>query len=185
MAASITPATLTPTLTNSGVTKTYDGTTNAPIGFTPTYSYSGLVSGDSNASLNDTGVAYNSAHVASATDVTVSGLSIGGVTGSNGSQASDYSLASSNASVAASITPAPLTIGLSNLTPTSARSTTGTTAAPSGFSPTYSFVGLVAGDSATVSSSDTPPIQLVPRCFGDGDHARRPVADVDHRQRQR
>ena len=153
--ASITPATLTPTLTNSGVTKTYDGTTDAPASFTPTYSYSGMVSGDTNASLNDTGAAYNSAHVASATDVTVSGLSISSITGSNGSLASDYSLASHNANVAATITPAPLTIGLSNVTDVT-KTYDGTTAAPSGFSPTYSFVGLVAGDSATLSSSATP-----------------------------
>ena len=155
VAASITPATLTPTLTNSGVTKTYDGTTDAPIGFTPTYSYIGLVSGDTNASLNDTGVAYNSAHVASATDVTVSGLSINSITGSNGSLASDYSLASSSANVAATITPAPLTISLSNVADVT-KTYDGTTAAPGGFSPTYSLAGLVAGDSATVSSSATP-----------------------------
>ena len=152
---SITPATLTATLTNSGVTKIYDGTTNAPAGFTPTYSYSGLIAGDTNASLSDTGAVYNSAHVASASDVTVSGLSISGITGSNGSLASDYSLVSSSASVAASITPAPLTVSLSNVTDVT-KTYDGTTAVPGGFSPTYSFAGLVAGDSATVSSSQTP-----------------------------
>ena len=155
VAATITPAPLTLTLTNSGVTKIYDGTTAAPAGFTPTYSYSGLVFGDTGAAVTDTGVAYNSAHVASATDVTVSGLSISGITGSDGSLASDYSLASNSANVAASITPAPLTVGLSNVTDVT-KIYDGTTAAPSGFSPTYSFVGLVTGDSATVSSSDTP-----------------------------
>ncbi|WP_266168898.1 YDG domain-containing protein [Dyella subtropica] len=155
VAATITPATLTPTLTNSGVTKTYDGTTNAPGGFAPTYSYSGLIARDTGASLADTGAAYDSAHVASATDVTVSGLSISGITGSNGSQASDYALASSNASVAATITPAPVTISLSNTTNVT-KTYNGTTAAPGGFSPTYSIAGLVSGDSATVSSSATP-----------------------------
>ena len=155
VAATITPATLTPTLTDSGVTKIYNGTIAAPVGFTPTYSYTGLISGDTAASLTDTGVLYNSAHVASATDVTVSGLSISSITGSNGSLASDYSLASHNANVAATITPAPLTIGLSNVTDVT-KTYDGTTAAPSGFSPTYSFVGLVAGDSATLSSSATP-----------------------------
>ncbi|GLQ91422.1 YDG domain-containing protein [Dyella acidisoli] len=155
VAATITPATLTATLTNSGVTKTYDGTTNAPGGFTPTYSYSGLISGDTGASLADTGVAYDSAHVASATSVTVSGLSISGITGSDGSQATDYTLASSNASVAATITPAPLTVSLSNTTNVT-KTYNGTTATPGGFSPTYSISGLVSGDSATVSSSATP-----------------------------
>ncbi|MFC4526322.1 filamentous hemagglutinin N-terminal domain-containing protein [Dyella halodurans] len=154
-AATITPVTLTATLTNSGVTKTYDGTTNAPSGFTPTYSYSGLISGDTSASLSDTGVAYNSAHVGSATNVTVSGLSITGIIGSDGSQASDYTLASSSANVAATITPAPLTVSLSN-TANVSKTYDGTTAAPGGFSPTYSISGLVSGDSATVSSSATP-----------------------------
>ncbi|WP_158543218.1 YDG domain-containing protein [Dyella psychrodurans] len=155
VAATITPATLTATLTNSGVTKTYDGTTNAPGGFTPTYSYSGLISGDTGARLSDTGAAYNSAHVVSATDLTLSGLSISSITGSNGSLASDYTLASSNANVAATITPAPLTVSLSNTTSVT-KTYDGTTAAPSGFSPTYSFAGLVSGDSATASSSATP-----------------------------
>ncbi|MFC3653093.1 YDG domain-containing protein [Dyella humi] len=155
VAATITPATLTATLTNSGVTKTYDGTTNAPGGFTPTYSYSGLISGDTGASLSDTGAAYNSVHVVSATNLTLSGLSISSITGSNGSLASDYTLASSNANVAATITPAPLTVLLSNTTNVT-KTYDGTTAAPSGFSPTYSFAGLVSGDSATASSSATP-----------------------------
>ena len=153
--ASITPATLTPTLTNSGVTKVYDGTANAPVGFTPAYSFSGLISGDTSATLTDTGVAYNSAHVASATDITVSGLSISGITGSNGSQANDYTLASSSANAAATITPAPLTVSLSNITNVT-KTYDGTVAAPGGFSPTFSITGLVSGDSATVSSSSTP-----------------------------
>ncbi|WP_266168892.1 YDG domain-containing protein [Dyella subtropica] len=155
VSATITPATLTPMLTNSGVTKTYDGTAAAPLGFTPTYSYSGLVSGDTGVSLANTGEAYNSAHVVSATGVTVSGLSISGVTGSNGSQVNDYALASSNANVAATITPAPVAVTLSNTTNVT-KTYDGTTAAPSGFSPMYSFAGLVSGDSATVSSSATP-----------------------------
>ena len=146
VAASITPATLTPTLTNSGVTKTYDGTTDAPIGFTATYSYSGLVSGDTGASLTDTSAAYNSAHVASATNVTVSGLSISSITGSNGSQASDYSLASSSVNTAATITPATLTLTLTNSSVTKIYD--GTTNAPAGFTPTYSYGGLVSGDTS-------------------------------------
>jgi filamentous hemagglutinin family protein len=149
----INPATLTPTLTNSGVTKTYDGTTAAPAGFTPTYSYSGLIAGDSVA-LGNTGVAYNSAHVGSATDVTVSGLGISSVIGGNGSLTSDYTLASSSVSVAASITPKVLAASLSNTTNVT-KVYDGTTAAPSGFTPTYGIAGLVSGDSATLSSSAT------------------------------
>ncbi len=148
----IDPATLTPTLINSGVTKTYNGTTAAPTGFIPTYSYSGLVAGDTGASLTDTGVAYNSAHVASATDVVVSGLSISGITGSNGSLTSDYVLASTSASVAASITPVTLTPTLTNSGVTKIYN--GTTAAPVGFTPTYSYTGLISGDTGA-SLTDT------------------------------
>ncbi|WP_019467530.1 YDG domain-containing protein [Dyella japonica] len=154
VAATITPAMLTATLTNSGVTKTYDGTTAAPAGFAAMYNVSGLIAGDTGASLTDTGAAYDSAHVASATSLTVSGLAIGGVAGSHGSQASDYALTSSNANVAATITPAPLTVSLLNTGIT--KTYDGTTAAPVNFSPMYGFSGLVSGDSATVGSAATP-----------------------------
>ncbi len=102
--------TLTASLTNTGVTKTYDGTTQAPTGFVPGYSFAGLVSGDSSASLGATGIAYNSANVASANLLTVSGLSITGITGTNGSQVTDYVLDATAKSTAATITPAALTV---------------------------------------------------------------------------
>ncbi|MFI3157068.1 MAG: MBG domain-containing protein, partial [Methylococcaceae bacterium] len=47
--ASITAATLTPVLTNTDITKTYDGTTAAPDGFAPSYRFDGLVAGDTEA----------------------------------------------------------------------------------------------------------------------------------------
>ena len=81
----ITAATLTPTVSNTGVTKVYDAGTSAPSGFTPTYTYSGLVDGDSSAALSNSGAAYNNANVLQANQVTVSGLSITGVTGNRGS----------------------------------------------------------------------------------------------------
>jgi filamentous hemagglutinin family protein len=146
VAATITPATLTSTLTNAGVTKTYDGTTAAPAGFTPTYSFAGLVAGDTAATLTNTGAAYNNAHVVGATQVTVSGLAVGTVTGSNASVASDYVLDATSKNVAASITAATLTSTLSNTGVTKAYD--GTLAAPAGFTPTYTFTGLVAGDTA-------------------------------------
>ena len=74
---------MTSTLTNAGVTKVYDGTTAAPAGFAPTYSFSNFAAGDTTATLSNTGSAYNSAHVVGATQVTVGGLAITGVTGSN------------------------------------------------------------------------------------------------------
>jgi trimeric autotransporter adhesin len=147
VAASITPATLTLTLTNSGVTRTYNGTTNAPAGFTPSYSYSGLVSGDTGAAVTDTHAAYNSADVTNATSVTVSGLSISGITGSNGSLAGDYSLASSSAGVAASITPAALAASLTGSISKVYDGTTTATLTPGD----YTLGGFVSGQGATVT----------------------------------
>jgi len=104
---SITAATLTSTLTNTGVTKTYDGTTAAPVGFTPTYSIAGYASGDSAATLTSTGAAYNFAHVLTASNITVSGLALSGITGTG--LTSDYVLDASSKSVLAGIAAAPLT----------------------------------------------------------------------------
>ncbi|MDD2369506.1 MAG: YDG domain-containing protein, partial [Sulfuricurvum sp.] len=113
-AVTITAATLTPTLTNSGVTKTYDGTTNASSSFTPTWSFSGLASGDTAASLSNNGASYNDANVLNANKVTVSGLAITAITGSNNSQIGDYVLSAASKNVAATITPAPLTVTANN-----------------------------------------------------------------------
>ncbi|HET8694825.1 MAG TPA: filamentous hemagglutinin N-terminal domain-containing protein, partial [Aquabacterium sp.] len=110
----ITPAPLSASVTNSGATKVYDGTTQAPAGWTPTYSFSGLASGDSDAALTYTAVAYNQATVAGANKLTLSGVTLTGVSGSNGSQASDYQFSSSSLDVAASITPAALTVSAVN-----------------------------------------------------------------------
>src|SRR6185436_20375112 len=111
--AAITPKSLTASLSNTGVTKVYDATTDAPSGFTPTYAFTGLVSGDTNATLNHTGSSYTSAHVAFVNnEVTVSGLSLASITG-NG-VITDYSFGPSSLSVAATITPKALTASLSN-----------------------------------------------------------------------
>jgi hypothetical protein len=48
----ITTATLTPTVSNDNYSQVYDGDTTADI--TPTYSFSGLVSGDTSATLTNT-----------------------------------------------------------------------------------------------------------------------------------
>ena len=106
----ITAATLTPTLINTGVSKTYDGNTDAPSGFTPSWSFSGLVSGDTTASLSSTGAAYDSQNVASASKVTVSGLGIASITGSRSSAVTDYALSATSQAVAANITAKRLTI---------------------------------------------------------------------------
>jgi len=156
VATSITAASLTPTLTNSGVTKTYDGTANAPTGFIPTYSLSGLVSGDTGASLTNTSTAYNSAHVVSASGVTVSGLSITGITGitgSDGSLASDYTLASSSASVAATITPLTLTATAPTIGGTLSKVYNGTTAASGASLSGGSVSGALSGDSLSLDTN--------------------------------
>jgi hypothetical protein len=150
-ASVITPKTLTSTLTNTGVTKVYDATTAAPAGFTPSFSWSGFISGDTAATLSNTGSAYNAKNVSTANQVTVSGLAITAVTGSNSSAATDYQLDTNSKTVAATITPATLTPTLSNTGVTKVYDAT--TAAPSGFAPTYTWSGLVAGDSAATLSS--------------------------------
>jgi filamentous hemagglutinin family protein len=108
--AVITPATLTVSLANNGVTKTYDGTINAPAGFTPDFSVSGLISGDS-ATLLYSDHRYDSADVTTASQITVSGVSLSGIISSGSSVASDYTLGGvSTATVSAAITKAPLTV---------------------------------------------------------------------------
>lgn len=104
----INAATLTPTLTNTGVTKVYDG--DLTSGFTPTYSFAGLVAGDTAATLTNTARTYNDKDVLDASLITVSGLAISGIAGSNSSAASDYVLDATSKTVAATITEKPLTV---------------------------------------------------------------------------
>jgi hypothetical protein len=106
-AATITPQLLTPTLINTGVLKYYDTTTTAPAGFVPRYSFVGLVAGDTDAALANTSMLYNSASPASASYITVDGLSISAVTGSRASVGSDYMLDATTKTVAARIVDAP------------------------------------------------------------------------------
>jgi hypothetical protein len=108
--AHITPAPLTLSLTNTGVTRTYDGTRDAPVGFRPSWSAANLVGGDSAVSVASTGAAYNSKDVAAANTLSVSGLGLNGITGSLGSAASDYALTASHADVVASVTPKSLSV---------------------------------------------------------------------------
>jgi hypothetical protein len=103
--ASITPASLSATLANTGVTKVYDGSTAAPLNFTPSWHISGLVAGDSAATLSHTSAAYNSQDVLSASTLTLAGIGISAVAGSQGSAVSDYVLDATQQSVAARITP--------------------------------------------------------------------------------
>ncbi|AEG31982.1 two-partner secretion domain-containing protein [Thiomicrospira cyclica] len=111
----INPATLTATLSNTGVTKVYDGTTNAPGDFEPTWTFSGLVNGDTAAELNFNEAAYQDKNVSfDNNQLTLSDLAIDGVIGTNSSQATDYVLDATSKSVNASITPAPLRVRANN-----------------------------------------------------------------------
>ena len=143
-AVTISARTLTPTLSNTGVNKVYDGTTSAPAGLVPTYTFSGLASGDTTASMAYASALYNNANVASANAITLSGLRIDAITGSNGSQASDYVLDATTKSVAATISKAGLTVRANNDARflSQSDSTTGYTGV------TYS--GFVNGESSSV-----------------------------------
>ena len=81
---------------------------------TPSWSFSGLVSGDTDAVLTFTGKTYNDPHVVNADTITVAGLAISSITGSNGSQPSDYTLDEDSKTVAATITTKELTPTISN-----------------------------------------------------------------------
>jgi autotransporter-associated beta strand protein len=143
----ITAKTLTPTISNTGVTKVYDGSKDTSI--TPTYSFAGLVDGDSSATLNNTGKAYNDEHVVGANIITVSGLDIAGITGTKGSQNTDYVLDTSSKTVAATITARTLTPTITNTEVTKVYDSTKDTS----ITPTYSFSGLVDGDGATLTNT--------------------------------
>ena len=99
----INPKTLTLTLTNSGYSQVYDGAAAADI--TPAWSFNGFISGDTSATIAYTGRNYNTANVTSANLITVSGLSITSVAGSNSSAPEDYVLDSTTKTANATITP--------------------------------------------------------------------------------
>ena len=136
-------------MTNTGVTKVYDGTTNVPAGFTPAFSASGLAKKDTGLTITGTGSAYNSADVLGASGIDLAGLALAGITGSNGSLASDYSLKIAQPWVAASITPAPIGVSLGGFTLKLANNSTDATLAPSNFS----VSGVVPGESLNVNQT--------------------------------
>jgi hypothetical protein len=111
-AVNINPATLIPTLTNSGYSQVYDGAVEADL--IPTWSFSGFVPGDVDATLTSTGKGYNNAHVVNANIITVVGLDISAISGSNGSQPNDYVLDENSKNVSATITTKELTPTISN-----------------------------------------------------------------------
>lgn len=147
----INPAVLTVSMTNTGVTKTYDGTYSAPVGFTPAFSVAGLVSGDT-ASIFYSAAGFNDPHVLTANKVTASPLSITSISGSNGSLVSDYVLSATSAFVPATITPAPVTVSSATIAGTLSKAYDGMAAAP-GATVTGLVVGAVAGDTLGLDTS--------------------------------
>jgi mucin-19 len=146
----ITPRPIGVTLTNVGVTKTYDGTADLIGAIVPTYATSNLLPGDS-VTLGAAAVKFNSAHVATANALVASGLSLRTLASSAaGSQLSDYAV-SGTASAPATITPAQLTLGLLGAT---SKVYDGTTALTAGLAINAIPVigGLIAGDSAAFAA---------------------------------
>ncbi|NTU58185.1 MAG: hypothetical protein HGB00_04605, partial [Chlorobiaceae bacterium] len=88
----IDPRLLTVGLNNMNVTKVYDGNDGAPSDFSPIWSLTGFLAGDTSADLKYGSAKYNSSHVGEANTLTLSGVEIIGVTGTNGSLSSDYQL---------------------------------------------------------------------------------------------
>ena len=155
--ASITAAALTASLTNTGVTKVYDATNTAS--FTPTYSFTGFASGDTSATLSNTTLQYATSgnvatsHVVGSDRVLANGLAVTGITGSNGSLATDYSVngTANSGAASASITAAALTASLTNTGVTKVYDATNTAS----FTPTYSFTGFASGDTSATLSNTT------------------------------
>ena len=106
---SVTPRSITASLDNLNITKVYDGNTSGPSGFAPLFSFSNLVNGDS-ATLNFGSPVFNTSQVLTADRLTLSGLTLSAISGSNGSLLGDYTLANSSAFNEATITPKPIVI---------------------------------------------------------------------------
>jgi hypothetical protein len=109
--ASITTAPVTATLTNTGVSKVYDGSNSTAA--SATYSVAGQLGTDT-VNVATGSLVYNTSHVVGSDHLVASGLTVGSVTGGTfGSLASDYALTSATANSAAasaSITTAPLAV---------------------------------------------------------------------------
>ncbi|MCX6888323.1 MAG: YDG domain-containing protein, partial [Verrucomicrobia bacterium] len=146
----INPRPIGVTLTNVGVTKTYDGTADLIGAIVPTYATSNLLPGDTVA-LGAASVKFNSPRVAAANALVASGLSISTLASSTlGSQLSDYAV-SGTASVAATITPVTLTLGTLG---TASKVYDGTTALTGSLAITNIPVtsGLIAGDTVAYAA---------------------------------
>ena len=160
----IDPAVLTVSLTNTGVTKTYDGSYQAPLGFTPNFAVTGQLPGDT-VSIFYSAAGYNDPHVLAANKVTTSPLSISGVTGTHGSLATDYVLSATSAFVPATITPATLTVSNANIVGTLSKVYDGTNVA-AGASLSGSISGAISGDTLSFGTNGMTLAYNSPRVVG-------------------
>ena len=111
----ITPAIITPTISNIEYTQIYDSDRTADIN--PSYTFTGLVDSDESVVLTNTSKLYNDKDVLDANLITVNGLEISSITGgTKGSVLSDYTLDSTSKTVNATITKARLTVSADDLT---------------------------------------------------------------------
>ncbi len=144
-------ATLTVTIdaaSSAGLNKSYDGTVSADDSFSPNYTFSGLVTGDSSAELSFKDANYNSVNVADASSLTASGITINYISGSNDSYPTDYVLESTTETVAGTISRAALTITANE----SFKFKNGSD--PSGYAG-VSYSGLVNNESSSILSGST------------------------------
>ncbi|MFN5777487.1 MAG: YDG domain-containing protein, partial [Burkholderiaceae bacterium] len=116
----------------------------------PSYSFSGLVNGDTAATLTHTGSVYDNAHVQQASKIVVSGLGISSIGGGNASVPSDYVLTTTSQEAAARITPKALssTASIGGTLTKVYDGTTTTSATVSG-----SVTGGIAGDVLNLNTS--------------------------------
>ena len=133
---------------SSGLTKTYDGFDSASDDFSPDYTFTGLVSGDTSAELSFSDANYNSANVADASSLTISGITINNISGSIDSYPTDYVLESTTETVAGSISEASLSATANTSFKFLGESD------PSGFS-SVAYTGFVNNESASVLTGST------------------------------
>ena len=142
----VAPRSITAMLSATGVSKVYDGNVNAGSGYSPTWSFTNIVSGDS-ATLDVGSSFFNDADVLDANLFTINGLYLAGITSTNGALISDYVLANTTANVAANITAKPIVVN--GLFANDKIYDGNTTGSIDSSSVTYS--GLVSGDFVTLS----------------------------------
>ena len=180
VAASISARTLTTTLTNAGVTKTYDGTTGVS-GLAPAYAVTGFATGDTGATINSTGAAYDWAHVVGANSVTVSGLSIGAIAGSAGSLASDYVLDATSKSVAATIGARTVALSASKVYDATTALTGAVTLATGVAGETLAYTGALASNANVAASGNhVSAINLASTGTALASDYRLPALDATH-----